>query len=243
MLVDWLLSPTSLTLTPSAPCSYIKGRKPLPPTLPSTPFIHPLTQNPALSFNVCVFWEVPDHRPKMIFFFEPKWPVATIVLYICIYLPIIQIKGTFLSILGFILCRYHHPFELSDALVDVNSEKMTCSVDLLMTRFGDLKTNEGSNKKVGHDEACSICLVEFEREDLVSLPSKCGHVFHTVCIDKWLERNNFTCPLCRSLLLDGHTGLCCWRPYGVSNPPPNPKKTNFFSLGGFISALQIIQES
>lgn len=110
---------------------------------------------------------------------------------------------------------YHHPFRLSDPLVDVDSDEMTCSIDLLMRRFRDLKSNEGSNE-VGNDEACSICLAEFESEDLVSQPPKCSHVFHTDCIDKWVERNNFTCPLCRSLLLNVHSGTCHARSYDVS---------------------------
>lgn len=38
---------------------------------------------------------------------------------------------------------------------------------------------------------CSICLNE-----VFTIPLECGHVFHTKCINKWLEQNN-TCPNCR----------------------------------------------
>ncbi|KAJ6937592.1 hypothetical protein NC652_012039 [Populus alba x Populus x berolinensis] len=48
------------------------------------------------------------------------------------------------------------------------------------------------------DVSCSICLVELEKEDMVSQLSRCMHVFHTDCIDKWIQRDHFTCPLCRT---------------------------------------------
>ncbi|KEH44462.1 anaphase-promoting complex subunit 11 RING-H2 finger protein [Medicago truncatula] len=54
-------------------------------------------------------------------------------------------------------------------------------------RFEDLDGDE--------DEICSICLVEFEREDGVSKLRRCGHVFHFNCINQWLERSQFSCPL------------------------------------------------
>ncbi|KAL9353874.1 hypothetical protein Peur_051844 [Populus x canadensis] len=48
------------------------------------------------------------------------------------------------------------------------------------------------------DVSCSICLVELEKEDAVSQLSRCMHVFHMDCIDKWIQRGHFTCPLCRT---------------------------------------------
>ncbi|KAJ6369118.1 hypothetical protein OIU78_001481 [Salix suchowensis] len=52
------------------------------------------------------------------------------------------------------------------------------------------------------DESCSICLVEMEEEDAVSQLSRCMHVFHMDCIDKWIQRDHFTCPLCRTSIDD-----------------------------------------
>jgi hypothetical protein len=65
---------------------------------------------------------------------------------------------------------------------------------LPVARFDDLDEDEDQ------DEICSICLVEFEGEDAVSKLRRCEHVFHFNCIEQWLERNQFSCPLCRSLL-------------------------------------------
>ncbi|CAD8143371.1 unnamed protein product [Paramecium octaurelia] len=42
---------------------------------------------------------------------------------------------------------------------------------------------------------CQICLVEFQKQDLVKL-TYCLHLFHSTCIDEWRKRNH-TCPFCR----------------------------------------------
>ncbi|KAG8482587.1 hypothetical protein CXB51_024371 [Gossypium anomalum] len=52
-------------------------------------------------------------------------------------------------------------------------------------------------EKSGKD--CCICLEEFEvDEEGREMP--CKHVFHSGCIEKWLEIHG-TCPICRFLML------------------------------------------
>ena len=47
-----------------------------------------------------------------------------------------------------------------------------------------------------HSE-CSICLCEFEAEELVTvLPCDVRHYFHSECIRDWSKRST-TCPLCK----------------------------------------------
>lgn len=49
----------------------------------------------------------------------------------------------------------------------------------------------------GGDSECAICISEFERgEELKRLP-KCNHLFHALCIDRWLC-SRMNCPLGRS---------------------------------------------
>lgn len=48
---------------------------------------------------------------------------------------------------------------------------------------------------------CAICISEFVDDDILRLLPGCRHVFHTDCIDTWLE-NHVTCPVCRSNLSD-----------------------------------------
>ncbi|KAK9091817.1 hypothetical protein Syun_026728 [Stephania yunnanensis] len=50
---------------------------------------------------------------------------------------------------------------------------------------------------------CSVCLARFKPHSQVSnLP--CAHVFHKLCLEKWLDYCNFTCPLCRTPLTPLH---------------------------------------
>ena len=46
------------------------------------------------------------------------------------------------------------------------------------------------------NEACTICLCEFEENDNLRI-IKCNHAFHQECIDKWLLENSYKCPICR----------------------------------------------
>lgn len=48
---------------------------------------------------------------------------------------------------------------------------------------------------------CVVCLRKFHGgEEIRSLP--CGHVFHKLCVDKWiLDYEKTTCPLCRVCLV------------------------------------------
>ena len=43
-------------------------------------------------------------------------------------------------------------------------------------------------------ENCGICLCRFKSKEKVKR-LKCSHVFHTVCIDRWLLNFNHTCPI------------------------------------------------
>mmetsp|Transcript_7755 Transcript_7755/g.12309 ORF Transcript_7755/g.12309 Transcript_7755/m.12309 type:complete len:431 (-) Transcript_7755:756-2048(-) len=56
-----------------------------------------------------------------------------------------------------------------------------------------------STSKVVTAEACPICLVEYEKEDVLcwSQNSRCQHYFHRDCMAEWLLRNE-ECPLCRN---------------------------------------------
>ena len=50
---------------------------------------------------------------------------------------------------------------------------------------------------------CSICLEECNMDE--SFQTKCRHVFHTKCINKWKSTNNKTCPVCRSRIISYFT--------------------------------------
>ncbi|CBI28474.3 unnamed protein product, partial [Vitis vinifera] len=64
-----------------------------------------------------------------------------------------------------------------------------------------------SCKRPEHD--CAVCLTRFEPDSEINhLP--CGHFFHKVCLEKWLDYWNITCPLCRTPLMPEEETSCFW---------------------------------
>lgn len=64
------------------------------------------------------------------------------------------------------------------------------------------------------EETCSVCLSEFNEGDEVRVLPGCAHVFHVLCIDKWLFSHS-NCPLCRA------NALCSLRDTPVDDSPSN----------------------
>ncbi|KAH9627044.1 hypothetical protein KSS87_023732 [Heliosperma pusillum] len=55
---------------------------------------------------------------------------------------------------------------------------------------------------------CSICLSEYQKEDVVRILPYCGHYFHINCIDIWLLQH-CTCPVCRLSLRETNEKKRC----------------------------------
>ncbi|TQE09461.1 hypothetical protein C1H46_004954 [Malus baccata] len=77
-------------------------------------------------------------------------------------------------------------------------------MSLSVARFQDLQAHGTKRCAQVLEETCSVCLVDFEEDDLVSQLGKCGHVFHVDCIERWIESSHFSCPICRSLFFNIH---------------------------------------
>src|SRR6056300_253965 len=45
---------------------------------------------------------------------------------------------------------------------------------------------------------CSICLNEL-RCTRTNPPARCGHVFHSHCLEEWKNQGKNTCPVCRKV--------------------------------------------
>ncbi|CAI8601697.1 unnamed protein product [Vicia faba] len=116
---------------------------------------------------------------------QSRWWIVTIVLYTCVFIPLKQLKRSLANMFGQTLLF----------LFSCESKEIEFPAPSLpVAWFEDLK-GDGDE-----EEICSICLVEFEGEDAVSKLRRCKHVFHFNCIEQWLERSQFSCPLCRSFL-------------------------------------------
>ncbi|XP_021840489.2 E3 ubiquitin-protein ligase ATL15-like [Spinacia oleracea] len=48
---------------------------------------------------------------------------------------------------------------------------------------------------------CAVCLSPYEEEETLRLLPKCDHVFHLLCVDRWLAAHT-TCPICRAELVN-----------------------------------------
>ncbi|KAF5746187.1 E3 ubiquitin-protein ligase XERICO [Tripterygium wilfordii] len=60
-----------------------------------------------------------------------------------------------------------------------------------------------------HEHECSVCLNQFEPESEINCLS-CGHLFHKVCLESWLNYSNITCPMCRTSLMSELEPSCLW---------------------------------
>ncbi|KAG8385766.1 hypothetical protein BUALT_Bualt03G0079400 [Buddleja alternifolia] len=131
----------------------------------------------------------------------------TLIFYTCIWIPLVHITQFIRRIVAF-LFNPHGQLENGE----IHSVR---ELDLPVWRFRDLEISNKNNRDAiminneEEKETCSICLMEFENEDLVNKLRNCGHVFHMECMEKWLHRCQFTCPLCRSLVLSHVSSSPC----------------------------------
>lgn len=50
-------------------------------------------------------------------------------------------------------------------------------------------------------ESCAVCLYEFEDDDEIRRLTNCRHIFHRSCLDRWMDHDQKTCPLCRTAFI------------------------------------------
>ncbi|GFQ01145.1 E3 ubiquitin-protein ligase rha1b [Phtheirospermum japonicum] len=138
--------------------------------------------------------------------------------YACVWIPFLHITQTALRFLTFLLDPHHQP-ETSHS-----EENPDWELDLPITQFQDSElSDENGGENIDGEEMCSICLMKFLKEDFVNKLPKCGHVFHVGCLEKWLDRCRFTCPLCRCCVLRVRSSPCrMWTsPFCIDLPTAN----------------------
>ncbi|RVX04127.1 E3 ubiquitin-protein ligase RHA1B [Vitis vinifera] len=47
-------------------------------------------------------------------------------------------------------------------------------------------------------DQCAVCLYEFEGQEEIRRLTNCRHIFHRSCLDRWMDCDQKTCPLCRT---------------------------------------------
>lgn len=80
---------------------------------------------------------------------------------------------------------------------------------LPVVRFDELELDsEPAAARVGGD--CAVCLSGIGGRDEVRRLSNCRHVFHRACLDRWMEHDQRTCPLCRAPLIPDEMAGALW---------------------------------
>ncbi|KAL3614977.1 hypothetical protein CASFOL_040638 [Castilleja foliolosa] len=132
---------------------------------------------------------------------ETHLSILAFIFYAFIWIPFLHITQTALRFLTFLLDPHHQPESTH------SEENPVWELDLRVTQIQDSNGQNGGEKMDGED-MCSICLIKFLKEDFVNELPKCGHVFHVGCLEKWLDRCRFTCPLCRRCVLRVRSSPC-----------------------------------
>ena len=66
-------------------------------------------------------------------------------------------------------------------------------IQLVGERFDPAKYDQ----KFIEEEVCSICLGNYEAEQIVTHWPQCKHLFHKGCLEYWIVKNS-TCPICKT---------------------------------------------
>lgn len=124
----------------------------------------------------------------------------------CFVRLILQVVGILLSPPS--LAPPSDSLENSSELGDSNFGSSWNYIETFQNRYPTIKFAkvEGSKR---HEHDCPVCLTWFEPESEINRLS-CGHLFHTLCLKKWLDYLNITCPLCRTPLMSEEEKLCFW---------------------------------
>ncbi|CAI9755463.1 unnamed protein product [Fraxinus pennsylvanica] len=126
--------------------------------------------------------------------------------YTDIFLP--KLLVYLLTIMGFIrksICAVFSLLGLSDFLepemayptqTDPEPEPRSVSAVLIrellpVVKFSDLVV-------LDPPENCAVCLYEFNGDDEIRRLTNCRHIFHRSCLDRWMDHDQKTCPLCRT---------------------------------------------
>ncbi|XP_068494482.1 probable E3 ubiquitin-protein ligase XERICO [Phaseolus vulgaris] len=105
------------------------------------------------------------------------------------------IVRTILHIVGIRVASSSPSQDISQSL----SEQSEGLIEEFRSRIPSLRFGTMCGGKQPQDECC-VCLTRFKPESEINrLP--CGHLFHKVCLEKWLDYWNTTCPLCRTPLM------------------------------------------
>lgn len=80
---------------------------------------------------------------------------------------------------------------ISNNIAPQNMEDVAVTLDK-----NDLEKIETKVLSEKLETTCSVCMCDMDKDEEVSI-LPCKHVFHTDCINEWLVKYNYKCPICR----------------------------------------------
>ena len=86
-----------------------------------------------------------------------------------------------------------------DVRVTVNEDKLNM---LKHIEYGDITEVYCNDNNIVKSTDCTICLELFKDTETVII-TKCNHLYHKTCIDKWLVDYSVKCPICRNDIIEG----------------------------------------
>ncbi|KAK1436251.1 hypothetical protein QVD17_02030 [Tagetes erecta] len=123
--------------------------------------------------------------------------------YTDLFLPKILLH--ILTLLGFIRKFISFIFRfigLTDFLEpDISSEPVTHFHSVSAVLIRELLPVVKFSELVDPPESCAVCLYEFDSGDDIRQLTNCRHIFHRCCLDRWMDHDQKTCPLCRTLFV------------------------------------------
>ncbi|XP_048356009.1 RING finger protein 148 [Sphaerodactylus townsendi] len=125
-----------------------------------------------------------------------------------------------------VYCTYHcigklrsmrNPTERCQGILDIKT-----TINQL-----ELRTlKEDDNEVASNSESCAVCLETYKPKDVVRV-LRCRHLFHKVCVDPWLLKNQ-TCPVCKWNMLGGAESVRNEaEPLGTEEPSEAPSHADF----------------
>jgi hypothetical protein len=82
-------------------------------------------------------------------------------------------------------------------IIQTHSDVKNVATDNILNENTRLiRFNELDDTNKNRYKTCSICIDDFILEDEIRQLS-CSHIFHTKCVDPWLLKESYKCPMCR----------------------------------------------
>jgi hypothetical protein len=94
-------------------------------------------------------------------------------------------------------------------LVELATMRKDCASRAIIREQGDCFEDINKDGKIldknlsEHHVLCAVCLADVREDEKVYELTQCNHIFHSLCLDRWVGHNHYTCPLCRTALLKG----------------------------------------